>query len=74
MRITNTPRKKRVLTLWGSLPTTEGERLSDAEMDRRKREAATATGAVSDGAGNGATGSAESERELDSARDRLGGE
>ena len=44
MRITNTPRKKgESLLLWGSLPTTEGERLSEAETDRRKREAATAT-------------------------------
>ena len=63
-----TQKKERVLTLWGSLPTTEGERLSDAETDRRKWEAVTATGAIRDSAGDGATGSeweCESERELD---------
>ena len=38
-----TQKKERVLTLWGSLPTTEGERLSDTGMDRRKREAVMAT-------------------------------
>ena len=68
-----TQKKERVLTLWGSLPTTKGERLNDAETDRRKREAATATGAVGDGAGDGATGSeweCESERELDFSWER----
>ena len=48
-----TQKKERVITLWGSLPTTEGERLSDAETDRLKREAASATEARgSDGVGS----------------------
>ena len=71
-----TQKKERVLTLWASLPTTEGERLSDVETNRRKWEAVTVTearGSDDDGAGNGATGSeweCGSERELDFSWER----
>ena len=65
MQITNKPRKKSPYFV------------SDAETDRRKREAATATeaatapGAVRDGAGDGATGRDwEWERELDFSWER----
>ena len=61
-----TQKKERVLTLWGSLPTTEGERLRDTKTDRWKREAATATEA------RGNDGDGSSRRRCRRRSDRLG--
>ena len=82
IRITNTPRKKRESLLcevvcqplrekdWATQRRTDG---SERQQRWRKREAATATGAVGDSAGDGATGlewECESERELDFSWER----